>query len=689
MAETGVLKYLKQTEILVAIAIVGILIVMILPMPAFLLDVMLTMSITFAVIILLVSVYIRDPLEFSTFPTVLLIATLFRLSLNVATTRRILLHGAEGEDAAGAVIKAFGQFVVGGNYVVGIIIFLVLVIINFVVITKGSGRVAEVAARFTLDAMPGKQMSIDADLNAGLIDEQTARKRREEIQRQADFYGAMDGASKFVRGDAVAGLIITAINIIGGLIIGVAQHGLAVSDAAKIFTILTVGDGLVSQIPALIVSTAAGIVVTRSGDDEDLGGQLVSQLFKSSKIMFVAGGILFFFALVPGMPKVSFIFLSILMFGVGYLMRSTKEKEVDKEEVSEEEKEEVPEEEVVKDLLDVDLMELEIGFNLIPLVDSNRGGTLLNRIKSLRRQIALEMGFIVPPIRIRDNLQIEPNSYVVFIKGVKVASGSVYPDKYLVMNPDGDLESIDGIPTKEPAFGLEAKWVDEIEKEKAEIEGMTVVDPSTVISTHLTEVIKSYAYELLGRQETQELIDRLKEKYPKLVEDLIPNILDIGTVQRVLQNLLKERVSIRNLPTILETLAAYGVQNKDIEYLTEKVRVALKRQITESLLAADSRLYVFTLAPEIEQMIAKNIQQGDDGREVVMEPTTAQKLLQKLIDKTKEINENGLNPVLVISPPIRYPFRRFVEKFIPNLYVISHNEIAENVQIESLGSVEI
>ncbi|BAI79908.1 flagellar biosynthesis protein FlhA [Deferribacter desulfuricans SSM1] len=690
MAQSNVMKYLKQTEILVAIAIVGILIVMILPMPSLLLDILLTMSITFAVIILLVSVYIKDPLEFSTFPTVLLIATLFRLSLNVATTRRILLHGAEGEDAAGAVIKAFGQFVVGGNYVVGIIIFLVLVIINFVVITKGSGRVAEVAARFTLDAMPGKQMSIDADLNAGLIDEQTARKRREEIQKQADFYGAMDGASKFVRGDAVAGLIITAINIIGGLIIGVAQHGLSVSEAAKIFTILTVGDGLVSQIPALIVSTAAGIVVTRTGDEEDLGSQLVYQLFKSSKIMFVAGGILFFFALVPGMPKVSFIFLSLLMIGVGYLMRNAKEK-VEKEDIEteEESEEETPEEEMVKDLLDIDLMELEIGFNLIPLVDTNRGGTLLNRIKSLRRQIALEMGFIVPPIRIRDNLQIDPNSYVVFIKGVKVATGSVYPDKYLVMNPDGDLDSIDGIPTKEPAFGLDAKWVDEIEKEKAEIEGMTVVDPSTVISTHLTEIIKTYAYELLGRQETQELIDRLKEKYPKLVEDLIPNILDIGIVQRVLQNLLKERVSIRNLPTILETLAAYGTQSKDIEYLTEKVRVALKRQITESLLAADNRLYVFTLAPQIEQMIAKNIQQGDDGREVVMEPTTAQKLLQKLIDKTKEITENGLNSVLVISPPIRYPFRRFVEKFVPNLYVISHNEIAENVQIESLGTVEI
>ncbi|KAA0257118.1 flagellar biosynthesis protein FlhA [Deferribacter autotrophicus] len=690
MAENMIMKYFKQSEMLIALAIVGILIVMILPMPALLLDFFLTLSITLAVIILLVSVYIKEPLEFSTFPSVLLIVTLFRLSLNVATTRRILLHGSEGEEAAGAVIKAFGQFVVGGNFVVGFIIFLILVIINFVVITKGSGRVAEVAARFTLDAMPGKQMSIDADLNAGLIDEQTARKRREEIQRQADFYGAMDGASKFVRGDAVAGLIITAINIVGGLIIGVAQHGMTISDAAKRFTILTVGDGLVSQIPALIVSTAAGIVVTRAGGEADLGRQLISQLFQSSKILFVAGGILFFFAIIPGMPKVSFILLAILLFGMGYMMRNVKEGvSAEAEEKEEEEAEETPEEEMVKELLDIDLMELEIGFNLIPLVDTNRGGTLLNRIKSIRRQIAMEMGFIVPPIRIRDNLQIDPNSYLVFIKGVKVASGTVYPDKYLVMNPEGDLENIDGIPTKEPAFNLDAKWVDEIEKEKAELEGMTVVDPSTVISTHLTEIIKTYAYELLGRQETQELIDRLKEKYPKLVEDLIPNILDIGLVQRVLQNLLKERVSIRNLPTILETLASYGTQNKDIEYLTEKVRTALKRQITESLLAPDGRLYVFTLAPQIEQMIAQNIQQGDDGREVVMEPTTAQKLLQQLINKTKEITEQGFNPVLVISPPIRFPFRRFVEKFVPNLYVISHNEISENVQIESLGTVEI
>lgn len=687
--DTGVLSKLKGGDIFMPFIVVGILIVMIIPVPATLLDIFLTMSITLALIILLVSLYIKEPLDFSTFPSVLLISTLFRLSLNVASTRRILLHGAEGEDAAGAVIMSFGQFVVGGNFIIGMIIFLILVIINFVVITKGSGRVAEVAARFTLDAMPGKQMSIDADLNAGIIDEMQAKKLREDIQKRADFYGAMDGASKFVRGDAVAGLLITAINIVGGLIIGVAQFNMTVGEAARRFTILTVGDGLVSQMPALIISTAAGIVVTRAGEQADLGSRLLSEMFKTTKILYVTAAILFFFGLIPGLPKLSFFTLSAVMFAIAYYSKSSlKSVEEEKEEETEKE-EEMPEEKAVRDLLEMDTMELEIGFNLIQLVDEGKGGNLLGRIKSIRRQIALEMGFIVPPVRIRDNLQIDPNNYTILIKGVKVATGFVLPDRWLVMNPDGDLKTIEGVDTKDPAFGLEAKWVDAAERERAEIEGYTIVDPATVIATHLTEVIKSNAYELVGRQETQDLLDKLKEKYPKLVEDLVPNILDLGLVHRVLQNLLKERISIRNLQTILEVLASYGTQSKSVDYLTEKVRVALKRQISESLLAADGKLYVFTLASQIEQFLAKNIQQTDDGKDIVIDPSFGQKILSALMKKVDEINLKGLPPVLVISPPIRLPFRRFVEKFIPNLNIISHNEISDNVKIETLGNVEI
>ncbi|WP_022851726.1 flagellar biosynthesis protein FlhA [Limisalsivibrio acetivorans] len=687
----GVLtRIFKQNDIMFASFFISIIIVMILPLPAFLLDLLLTVSITFSVIILMVAIYADEPLQFSTFPSVLLVITLFRLALNVATTRRILLYGASGEGAAGNVIQAFGQFVVGGNYIVGIIIFLILVLINFMVITKGSTRIAEVAARFTLDAMPGKQMSIDADLNAGIIDEITAKKKRETIQKEADYYGAMDGASKFVRGDAVAGLIVTAINIIGGLLIGSLQQGLPLQESAGIFTILTIGDGLVTQIPSLIVSTAAGIIVSRAGGESDLSGQLVNQLFTSTKVLSMTGGILLFFSLIPGLPKLSFMVIAAMLFGIVYATRKAvapiDEKAEDDEEEPDEERDEKEE---VRELLDMDTMELEIGFSLIPLVDSSQGGTLLTRIKAIRKQIALEMGIIVPPVRIRDNLQLDGTGYVVLLKGVKVASGTIMPDRFMVMNPEGELSDIDGIPTKEPAFGLEAKWVDEAQKEKAELQGYTIVDPATVVATHLTEVIKSNSYELLGRQETQELLDRLREKYPKLVEDLVPNILDLGTVNRVLQNLLRERVSIRNLQSILEVLASYGVQNKDVPSLVEKVRYALRRQITESLLAPDGTLYVFTLPSNVEQFIAQNLQQGDDGKEILIDPSVAQKILSEIMKKSDEVAEKGYSPVLVVSPPLRYSMRKFVEKFINNINVISHNEISDNVRIESLGMLEI
>ncbi|PLX68132.1 MAG: flagellar biosynthesis protein FlhA [Denitrovibrio sp.] len=686
-------KYLKQKDVSFSVFFIGILIIMVLPLPTFLIDMLLTASIALAVVILMVSIHAEDPLNFSTFPSVLLVITLFRLSLNVATTRTILLHGGEGDAAAGQVIRSFGQFVVGGNYAVGIIIFLILVLINFMVITKGSGRIAEVAARLTLDAMPGKQMAIDADLNTGLMTEEEAKEKRIQIKKEADYFGAMDGASKFVRGDATAGLIITVINIIGGLLIGVFQQGMPAVEAATVYTILTIGDGLVSQIPSLIISTAAGLIVSRAGGTGELSNELFSQLFSSTKVLGITGGILFFFALVPGMPKISFIALGSLMF---YMVHITKgkigeptKKEQEEAEAKEKAEADIPEDEEVKSLLDMDLMELEIGFGLIPLVDTNQGGTLLNRIKAIRRQVALEMGFIVPPVRIRDNLQLDANGYSVMLKSVKITTGTIFPDKFLVMNPEGDITKIDGIPTKEPAFGLDAKWVDEPVKEMAEMEGFTIVDPSTVVATHLTEIIKRNAHELLGRQETQELLDRLKEKYPKLVDDVVPAILDLGTVNRVLQSLLRERVSIRNLQTVMEVLATFGMQNKHPDYLIEKVRLTLKRQITEAMISADGNLYVFTLPSQIEQMLAGSLQNTDDGQEIVIDPAVAQKILSGIMKKSEECVNRGLTPLMIISPPIRLPMRRFVEKFVPNVNIMSHNEISENVRIETLGMLEI
>ena len=693
---TALRKLTKQTDLLLPISFMLILAVLFVPVPSIILDFFLAISISLSIIILLVSIFAEKPLDFSSFPFILLFTTLFRLSLNVSTTRTILLHGHEGPDAAGEIIRAFGQFVVGGNYAVGIIVFIILVLINFMVITKGSGRVAEVAARFTLDAMPGKQMAIDADLNAGIINEDEARKRRDEVRREADFYGSMDGASKFVRGDAVAGLIITAINIIGGLALGVLQHGMPVGEAASVFTILTIGDGLVGQIPALIISTSAGIIVTRAGNDSSAGSfskQLAKQLFPNPKTLFIAGGILIFFAIIPGMPKLSFIIVGGILIGFGVLIHKKVKiggsAEEEEEAENSEEKPPAPEEEEVKELLEMDTMELEIGYAIIPLVDTDKGGTLLNRIKSIRRQIALEMGFIVPPVRIRDNLQLDADEYVVLLRGVRTAKGSVMPDRYMVMNPEGPMDDIQGIPTKEPAFGLPAKWVDEVEKEKAELSGYTIVDPATIIATHLTEVIKKNSYELLGRQETQDLLDKLKEKHPKIVDDVVPGILDLSTLNRVLQNLLKERVSIRNLQTILETLATYGTMNKDIEYLTEKVRFALRKQITESLLAQDGKLYVFALPQQAEQLIIKSMHQTDEGKEIVIDPATARKILTGLMEKTEEITSKGIPPVLFVSQPIRYAMRRFVEKYSPTLNIIAHTEIADNVQIDSLGTVLI
>ncbi len=671
------------SELGVAFAVVLILTVMVLPLPAWLLDILLALSISISLLVLLTTVYIRKPLEFSAFPSVLLVVTLFRLSLNVATTRRILLYGNMGTAAAGHIIEAFGQFVVGGSYVVGFVIFLILVIINFIVITKGAQRIAEVAARFTLDAMPGKQMAIDADLNAGIIDEEEARRRRQEIQREADFYGAMDGASKFVRGDAIAGLIITFINIVGGLIIGVMQYKMSLSKAAKTYTILTIGDGLVSQIPALIVSTAAGILVSRAASESHLGSDIVKQLTSYPRALFLASGVLFFGGFVPGFPFLPFFLLSALFGILGYL-GIKREKVIEKEEP----KEETPEVEIerIKTTLQIDPIELELGYNLIPLVEK---GDLLNRIRAMRRQIAQDLGFIVPPIRVRDNLSLPPNSYRILIYGTEVASGELMVDRYLAISPkETEKEEIEGIPAREPAFGIPALWVDEENREKAMLAGYTVVDATTVIITHLSEVIKKHAHELLGRDELNDLLDALARNYPRLVEDLVPNVISHGLLQKVLQNLLKEGVSIRNLKKILETLADFAPKIEDPELLTEYVRQALGRQIVKQYLTPDGYLPVILIDSELEKQLLENVQRTERGSFLVLSQEKLNELASKVSASLDEALKEGVQPVILTSFELRAPFRKFIERVLPRVPVLSHVEVPSDVKVKVLGVIK-
>ncbi len=670
------------TELGVAAAVVLILTVMIIPLPSWALDVLIALDISISVLVLLATVYMKRPLEFSSFPSLLLMVTLFRLSLNVASTRRILLYGNKGTAAAGHIIEAFGQFVVGGNYVVGFVIFLILVIINFVVITKGAQRIAEVAARFTLDAMPGKQMAIDADLNAGLIDEAEARRRREEIQREADFYGAMDGASKFVRGDAIAGLIITCINIVGGLIIGVLQHGMPLAEAAKTYTILTIGDGLVSQIPALIVSTAAGILVSRAASESHMGKDLLNQLTSYPRALFLASGILLFAGFVPGFPFVPFFLLSVLLAVVGYLgMRKPEVEEVP------EEKEETPEADIerIKTSLQIDPLELELGYNLIPLVEK---GDLINRIRAMRRQIAQDYGFIVPPVRVRDNLALEPNRYRILIYGTEVAEGEVYVDMYLVIPSSGGELKYEGIPTKEPAFGIPAMWVSEEEKEKATLDGHTVVDAATVIITHLSEVIKAHAHELLGRDELNDLLDALAKSYPKLVEDLVPNVVSHSLLQKVLQNLLKEGVSIRNLKRILEVVAEYADKVEDPETITEFVRQALGRQIVKQLMGTSDVLPIVTLDPKLEKELTEYLQRTDKGSFLVMPQDKIQELAGKITQALEPALNQGLQPAIVVSYELRPAFRKFIERVLPRVPVLSNLEVPPDVKVQVVGVIK-
>ena len=684
-----IVKFKKGGEFLLPLGIVGILFVMILPVPPIILDLLLSFNITVAIIILLVAVYVTKPLDFSTFPILLLVTTLFRLSLNVASTRLILLNGAKGPGAAGEVIRSFGNFVVGGNYAVGFVIFAILVIINFIVITKGAGRIAEVAARFTLDAMPGKQMAIDADLNAGLIGDEEARRRRKEVGMEADFYGAMDGASKFVRGDAVAGILITLINILGGLVIGVAQQGLEIGEAARTYTLLTVGDGLVAQIPALIISTAAGLVVSNVNTDSSLSESLGKQFSMHSKPIYIASGILFIFGLIPGLPHVAFFVLSAGTGAVAYVVsrkaEAAKEEQVQKE-ISDKKpvKKEGPEEVPL-----IDTLGLEVGYRLIPLVDSSEGGELLERIKAIRKQFAEEMGLTVPSVHIKDNLQLKPSEYVFLVKGVEVARGELMTGHSLAIDPGNARGGLEGVETVDPAFGLPSIWVPDAQQEKAQHYGYTVVNHSAVVATHITEVVKAHAHEILGRQEVQTLLDKVAKSHPKVVEELVPAHLSLGGVQKVLQNLLRERVSVRDLQTILETLADYAPMTKDTDLLTEYVRMNLARQISKNHQAANATIDAVALNQEIEDAIARSVQETPQGSFMSLEPNMAQKILLKLKENLEEVIAKGHQPVLLVSHQTRRFVRKLTERAFPGIPVLSHNEISQNVKVQTIKVVRL
>lgn len=678
---------MKLADIIVPILLVLIIMSIIVPMPLFLVDFALAVNISLALLILLIAMFLKEPLEFSVFPSILLITTLFRLALNITTTRYILSEGQ-----AGNVIEAFGQFAIRGDAIVGFIIFLIIIIVQFLVITKGSERVSEVAARFTLDAMPGKQMAIDADLNSGLITEAEARKKRKTIQGEADFYGAMDGASKFVKGDAIAGILITIINILAGLSIGAIRFDLSIAEALQKYTLLTVGDGLVSQIPALMISTATGIVVTRAASDSDLGTDAIRELFNQPIVMFIVAGVLFLLGFTP-LPMVPFDMLALIFLYLGFLLRREVTKAVDESQEADEE-EMMAEEEKIKSpenimpLLEIDPIELEFGYGVIPLADPNQGGDLFDRLVMIRRQIALELGIVVPMIRLRDNIQLESNEYIIKINGNLVASGSIMFDHFLAMNPGTVEGEIDGIDTVEPAFGLPAKWVSSDDRENAEILGYTVVDPSSMMSTHLTEVIKRYSYELLGRQETKNLIDNVSESNPTVVSELIPNIMSVGDVQKVLKNLLRERVSVRNLVRILETLADYGNQTGDVNVLTEYVRQGLSRQISEEYFPSKQGK-IITFNQELENQLMESIEQNAGSSYLALDPSTSQRLINAIATELQNLVSIGEEPILLTAPIVRFYIKQLTEQSLPDLIVLSYNEIENDINLESAGMVEI
>jgi len=659
--------------------IVAILAMMVLPLPPFLLDLFFTFNIALSVIVLLAAMYAIKPLDFSVFPTVLLVTTLLRLSLNVASTRIVLLHGHSGPDAAGKVIEAFGHFLVGGNYAVGIVVFIILTVINFVVITKGAGRIAEVSARFTLDAMPGKQMAIDADLNAGLIGEEEAKRRRKEIAAEADFYGSMDGASKFVRGDAIAGILILLINIVGGLIVGVMQHDMDVGTAARAYILLTIGDGLVAQIPSLIISTAAGLVVTRVGEDEhDVGHQVARQMFGNPAVLMLSAGILGVLGLIPGMPNFVFLLLAVLIGALAWWMvlRSTTEAAPEPPPPPPAPTE--AQEASWSDVTPVDVLGLEVGYRLIPLVDKNQDGELLKRIRGLRKKFAQEVGFLSAPVHIRDNLELKPNAYRITLKGVEVGAGEAFPGMYLAINPGQVAGPLPGTPTSDPAFGLPAVWIDAQTREQAHLLGYTVVDAGTVIATHLNHVILTHAAELLGRQETQALLDHIAKDAPKLIEDLVPKQISLATVQRVLQNLLEEGVPIRDMRTIIETLAEHALRTQDPVDLTAQVRIALSRAIVQQLFPGSGELQVMALEPTLERILGQALAGGEAG----IEPGLADTLLRETAAAARRQEELGLPPVLLVPGHLRYLLSRFLRRAWSNLKVLANAEIPESRTIK-------
>jgi flagellar biosynthesis protein FlhA len=677
---------MKVKDLSVIIGVIFIVVMLVIPLPPTLLSFLIMINMSLALLVLLAAMNMRTALDFSIFPSLLLVMTLFRLALNVSTTRAILSGGD-----AGAVVETFGSFVVGGNILVGLVVFLILVIINFIVITKGSERVAEVAARFTLDAMPGKQMAIDADLNAGLISEQEARKRRSDISREADFYGSMDGASKFVKGDAIAGIITVFINLIFGIIIGMLQMDMSIGEAINRFSMLTVGDGLVSQIPALLMSTATGIIVTRSASEGNLGTDITEQLFAYPKMMYVAGFAIILMGILTPIPLYITVPIGgLLLFG-GYMITKGQ---IDNESETMETEEEIASDELRKpenvvSLLHIDPIEFEFGYGLIPLADTNQGGDLLDRVVMIRRQLAIELGIVIPVVRIRDNIQLEPNEYRIKIKGHEVGKGEILLEHYLAISPGTDDPSITGIDTIEPSFGIPAKWITEDMKTDAEIAGYTVVDPPSVVSTHLTEVLKQYAHDLLGRQETKQLIDHLKESYPIVVEEVTPEPLSIGDVQKVLAKLLKERVSIRNLPVIFETLADFCKLTTDPDVLTEYVRQALAKQITNQYKQDDNTLQVLTLSGKVEKLIADHIQKTEHGNYLALDPQITQNILESMQKHIEQVQMTNQSPIILCSPAIRMYVRDLTERFFSHVPILSYNELDANIEVQSVGVVNV
>ena len=674
--------------------VIALLAMMVIPLPPLALDMLFTFNIVLSLAILLVTVYIMRPLDFAVFPTILLVATLLRLALNIASTRIILLEGHTGTDAAGNVIQSFGEFVVGANYVVGFVVFAILVIINFVVVTKGAGRISEVTARFTLDALPGKQMAIDADLNAGIISQEEARNRRQEVAQEADFYGSMDGAAKFVRGDAIAGILILLINIVGGLIIGTAQHGMPLEEAARNYTLLTIGDGLVAQIPSLVLSSATAILVTRRSDKRQMTDDIAEQLFSNSQVLWIVAVIVGLLGLAPGLPALPFLFFAAVCgLGAWYAARRETEAAAEPEQQAPQEgegeaREEDPERKELTwdDVPPVDPLGLEVGYGLIPLVDRNQGGQLLTRIKGVRKKLSQDLGFLVQPVHIRDNLDLGPNTYRISIHGVPIAEGEVQPGREMAINPGTVHGELPGTPTKDPAFGLEAVWIEPSQHDYAQTLGYTVVDASTVIATHLSQVVQRNAHQLFGHEEAQKLLDMLGQSQPKLVEELVPNTLSHATVVKVLQNLLEEGVPIRDMRTIVETLVEHGQKVKDPGQLTQHVREALSRMIVQDIVGMDSEVPVITLEPQLEQLLLNSMQGAGDGS-AGLEPGLAERMQRSISDAAQRQESAGQPAVLLTSPPLRQWLRRLTRNVAPGLYVLSYNEVPDDRQVRIVASV--